>query len=315
MRVILVTGGNRMGTSWMGRMLCLSGEAFLVWEPFNHLIPLPGIFPENPLKRHYQRILPEQKPTMRRFIRNRCIMDIIYGAEGSRSLAGRFRKIRNVLRRAILAATGRMIPLLKDPIALMSTEWVAEEYNAAVVLMVRHPAAYVNSVRRLNWRTPVEDFLHQEHLMVDLPSDLQYEIRSRAASRPIPDHYLLEDAALCWKIFHTVVHRYRRDHPEWIVINHENLSRNYLNGFREIYRSLGLSWSNAVAEKIESHCGSCNPVTQGSSIHEFRQDSASLTDAWKNSFSDEEIEKIRDITSPVWELFYEEESWAGSGGL
>ena len=304
-----------MGTSWMGRMLCLSGEAFQVWEPFNHLIPLPRIFPENPLKRHYQRILPEQMPAMRRFIRNRCIMDIIYGAEGSRSPVGRLRKIGNVLRRTALVANGRMIPLLKDPIALMSAEWVADEYDAAVILMVRHPGAYVNSVRRLNWRTPVEDFLQQEHLMADLPSDLQSEIRSRAASRPMPDHYLLEDASLCWKVFHTVVDRYRKDHPEWTVVNHENLSRDYLNGFREIYESLGLSWSRGVAEKIDSLCCNRNPVTQGSSIHEFRQDSASLADAWKKSFSDEEIEKIRSITSPVWELFYEEESWPDSGGM
>lgn len=304
-----------MGTSWMGRMLCLSGEAFLVWEPFNHLIPLPGIFPENPLKRHYQRILPEQIPAMRRFIRNRCIMDLIYGAEGSRSPVGRLRKVGNVLRRTAIAAAGRMIPLLKDPIALMSAEWIAEEYDAAVILMVRHPAAYVNSVRRLNWRTPVEDFLQQEHLMADLPPDLQSEIRSRAASRSVPDHYLLEDAALCWKVFHTVVDRYRKDHPEWIVVNHENLSRDYLNGFREIYSSLGLRWSNTVAEKIEFHCGSCNPVTQGSSIHEFRQDSALLTKSWKGSLTDEEIEIIRGITSPVWELFYGKESWLNSGGL
>ena len=242
-------------------------------------------------------------------------MDIIYGAEGGSSPAGRFRKIWNVFRRTALAATGRMVPLLKDPIALMSAEWVAQEYDAAVILMVRHPAAYINSVRRLNWRTPVEDFLQQEQLMADLPSDLQSEVRERAASRPTPDHFLLEDAALCWKVFHTVVNRYRMDHPEWTVVIHENLSRDYLNGFRELYRSLGLSWSKDVADKIESHCSSSNPVIQGSSIHEFRQDSASLTDAWKSTFSDEEIERIRSITSPVWELFYGEDSWRDSGGL
>lgn len=304
-----------MGTSWMGKMLCLSGEVFQVWEPFNHLIPLPSIFPEHPLKRHYQRILPGQRPLMRAHIRNRSIMDIIHGAEGGRSFAGRLRKIGNVLRRAALASTGHMIPLIKDPIALMSAEWVAEEYDAAVILMVRHPAAYVNSVRRLNWRTPLEDFLQQEQLMTDLPSDLQSEIRERAASRPMLNRYLLEDAALCWKVFHTVVDRYRKDHPEWIVVKHESISMDYLNGFRKIYLSLGLTWNNNLADKINSYCGKTNPVIQGSSIHEFRQDSASLADAWKNSLSDDEINRIKHITSPVWELFYEEESWPDSRGM
>ncbi len=312
MRTILVTGGNRMGTSWMGRMLCLSGEVFQVWEPFNHLIPLPSVFPAHPLERHYQRLLPEQKRPMRTHIRNRSIMDIIHGAKGDASLAGRIRKVGNVLRRASLAAAGKMKPLLKDPIALMSAEWIAEEYNAAVIVMVRHPGAYINSVRRLNWRTPVEDFLHQEHLMADLPSDLQSQIRERAASRPEPDHYLLEDAALCWRVFHTVVDRYRRDHPEWKTVRHEYLCQNYLSGFRDIYRFADLTWSAEVESEINSLCCSLNPVTQGTSIHEFRQDSASLAHAWKNSFSDDEIKTIKRITSPVWELFYEEDSWPGS---
>jgi hypothetical protein len=309
MRTILVTGGNRMGTSWMGKMLCLSGEAFLVWEPFNHLTPMCRIFPEHPLDHHYQRILPEQVPLMRAHIRNRCIMDVVHGAEGGRTLPGRLKKIANVIRRTALVASGRMIPLLKDPIGLMSAEWIAQEYDAAVIIMVRHPAAYVNSVRRLNWRTPVEDFLRQDHLMSDLPLPLQSEIRERASSRPEPDSFVLEDAALCWKVFHTVVDSYRKDHPDWLFIRHEDISRNYLQGFEEIYGTLDLTWSAGVAERIDSLCSNRNPVKQGESIHEFRQDSASLTEVWKNNFNKDEVETIRRITSPLWQMFYDEASW------
>ena len=32
---ILVTGAHRSGTTWVGRMLCASGEAHYVSEPFN----------------------------------------------------------------------------------------------------------------------------------------------------------------------------------------------------------------------------------------------------------------------------------------
>ena len=34
-RPIVVTGSHRSGTTWVGRMLCLSGEAGYIHEPFN----------------------------------------------------------------------------------------------------------------------------------------------------------------------------------------------------------------------------------------------------------------------------------------
>ncbi|MFO7950790.1 MAG: hypothetical protein R6U36_10530 [Candidatus Fermentibacteraceae bacterium] len=72
-------------------------------------------------------------------------------------------------------------PLFKDPIALMSAEWVADRFDARVVISVRHPAAYVNSVRRLDWRTPVEDFTEQPRLLESLPADLREALLKRVS--------------------------------------------------------------------------------------------------------------------------------------
>jgi hypothetical protein len=41
----------------------------------------------------------------------------------------------------------RYRPLLKDPLALYSAEWLTSEYDMDVVLLARHPAAFAASER------------------------------------------------------------------------------------------------------------------------------------------------------------------------
>ncbi len=294
-------------------MLCLSGEGFLVWEPFNYLVPIPRLMPKNPLQRHYQRLLPEEEQAMRRFIRWKIPLDFVLMTEGGGDLRGRLSRLRTITRNTGAILEGRIAPIFKDPIALMSAEWFAREYQARVIISVRHPAAYVNSVLRLDWRTPVEDILHQDHLMAALPEKLADEVRARGAGRPMPEHYDIEDAALCWKVFHSMIDRYRKDHPDWLIVRHEDLSTNYTEGFRLLYAALGLRWDNEVENMLSTYCSSSNTVTQGRVIHEFRQNSAALAGIWHGSFTQDELETIRRITSPVWELFYEADSWTSSG--
>ena len=42
-------------------------------------------------------------------------------------------------------------PLLKDPIAIMSCEWLAETFNMDVIVVIRHPAAFVASLKVAGW--------------------------------------------------------------------------------------------------------------------------------------------------------------------
>jgi hypothetical protein len=311
LRSILITGGNRTGTSWTGKMLGLSGETFLVWEPFNNQNPIPGIFPSNPLDRHYHKLLPGEEEVMGRFMKSMVILGLVRSCRPEGRFGGPLLDPFRITAAFWRYMTGSVIPLFKDPIALMSAEWVQRKFDSSVVVMIRHPAAYVNSIRRLGWRTPLEDFLVQDSLMNDLPEDLRHRIMERAGERPEPGEgeFDLQDAALCWKVFHTVIARYSQDHPDWIFVRHEDLCGDYMNSFRDLYERVGLSWSERVADRIEAHCGSSNPVTQGDSIHVFRQDSESLAGAWKNSMTRDDIQRIREFSSPVWEYFYDADSW------
>ncbi len=59
-------------------------------------------------------------------------------------------------------------PLVKDPIALFSAEWLAATFDMRVLVMIRHPAAFAASIRRRGWRHRFADFLEQPLLMRDL---------------------------------------------------------------------------------------------------------------------------------------------------
>ena len=312
-RPILVTGGNRTGTSWVGKMLILSGRLFTVWEPFNHLIPVPAFLPSHPLSRHYHRVQPADSRRMRRFIKGKMLLDIVRMQPRRSGVLGMTRKAFDSARTMLSYVAGRRQPVFKDPIALMSAEWMAHEFSARVLMLVRHPAAYVASVKRLGWRTPVEDFTVQEGLMDWLPSYLAEELLARQSERPEPSegHFDLSDAALCWKVFHETVHIYRQQHTEWIMERHEDLSLEYLPRFRSLYRRMGLPWGNGQEDAIRKHCSSRNRLVRGDVVHEFRQDSAALTTAWMESLEAEEVDQVRRITSPVWQRFYSPDSWTG----
>jgi hypothetical protein len=307
MRPVLVTGGNRTGTSWVGRVLCLSGELFYVWEPFNSMFPLPLL--GHPLWRHYRRVLPGEAPAVRRHVRAKTLYDLVSNAAGGRGIGRKLLKVGRICNRLAGWLSGGKAPLYKDPIALMSAEWLSRTFRARVVMTVRHPGAYVNSIRRLDWPMCVEEFASQPRVMESLPEELREEISERIARRPRPSGYVLEDAALCWKVFHRVVYDYGRKHPEWVTVRHEDLSMDYIRAFGGLYERLGLTWRPAVARKVHRLCRRENPTFQNDPAHHLVQDSAALTRVWKHRLDPEEQSRIRSITEPVASLFYDGASW------
>ena len=58
-RPILVTGGHRTGTTWVGKMLAASGEAAYISEPLN-VLHRPGVM-STPVRHWYTYICPENE--------------------------------------------------------------------------------------------------------------------------------------------------------------------------------------------------------------------------------------------------------------
>jgi hypothetical protein len=198
----------------------------------------------------------------------------------------------------------RAVPISKDPIAVFSAEWMSDTFGMDTIVLIRHPAAFVHSIVKQGWWHPFEHFLEQPEMMRDLLADHADEIERFARTR----QPLLDQAVLLWVLIHEHIARLRDRRPSWRFVRHEDLSREPVAGFRDLYGWLDLEWTDAVGGAIEASSGEGNPaVTTVAS--DRRRDSRAAITAWKRRLTPEEQAEIKERTAPVWEAFYGEEDW------
>jgi hypothetical protein len=304
-RPILITGSHRSGTTWVGRALESGGEVGYIDEPFGR-DHRPGILPAA-FPHWFPAIRPEQEQELQAQVARMLDFRYQVGAE-LRSLrsakdagrmvrdAGRFRRYR---RRGLR-------PLLKDPIALFAAPWLSERFQMQVVVMIRHPAAFASSLKRMNWSHPFADFRDQQELM-------EGPLREYAASVDDycrAEHDIVDQATLMWTMFHDVIDTYRQRHPEWLFVRHEDVSRAPASGIAEICAYAGIEYNGAVADYVGRTTVAGNPAEAPSGqAHQLRRDSAAATTTWKTRLTPDEIRRVRERTGPVASRFYHEDEW------
>ena len=304
-RPLLVTGSHRSGTGWVGEMLAATPSPRLayLWEPFS-LRVRPGIS-DAPLRYWFTYVCRENEEAFRGPVADTMAFRYRPGAE-LRSLrspkdAGRF------ARDWWVTAGHRRhhaVPLFKDPIALFSAAWLSDTFGMDVILLIRHPAAFVRSIVRNGWDHPFDHFLRQPLMMRDLLGEYEDEIR-RFAEVEQP---LLDQAILLWNLIHMQIRRFRDERPLWTFVRHEDLSREPVAGFRALYERFGYTWTPEVRRTIEEHSGVGNPEeTTDAASH--RRDSAKAITAWKSRLTPAEIDRIRTGTAHVAEAFYTDDDW------
>ena len=119
------------------------------------------------------------------------------------------------------------IPLLKDPIAVFSAEWLNTTFGTEPVLLVRHPAAFAASVKRLDLRHPFGHFLAQPLLMRDWLEPYAEQLETFARR----EQDIVDQAILLWNVIHHALAEYRTRHPDWILLRLEDLSRGRSTSF------------------------------------------------------------------------------------
>ena len=159
-RPILVTGSHRSGSTWLGKMLSLTNRVEYVQEPFNKKFPPKGVSPINYWFEYISGSTPgvlkkEFKNYIVQFIRipyNYYISGIFKSIIKLEPRRG-FHLLKSFFNRM------RTRVLLKDPICVFSAEWVEKEFNSDVVIIIRHPAAFVASLKVKNWEHDFNEFL------------------------------------------------------------------------------------------------------------------------------------------------------------
>lgn len=195
-------------------------------------------------------------------------------------------------------------PLVKDPFAVFSLEWLNRTYDANVLVMIRHPLAFVSSLKIKGWHFDFGHFLAQPYLMSDHLAKFEGEVREYTES----NRSVVEQASLLWNCIYYTVNTYRERHPDWMFVKHEHLSTDPLDQFRSIFNAFDLDFTDRVKRRILTSTGAHNPA-EAETGNEFRRNSIENLDNWRRRLSADEIDLIKDRTSEVARLFYCEDDW------
>jgi hypothetical protein len=303
-RPILVTGAFRSGTTWVGAMIASHPGIASLDEPFN-CYDMHGLPPcrfchhvtavdENLFRRYLEGLLRFQvAPRPRAAVRS---------GKGWRRLLHTTREELRLLRHR----RRRFRPLMKDPVAFFSAEWLAATFGMDVIVLIRHPAGFASSLKRLKWGFDFNELLSQPLLMEDYLSDFHDDI-ARLARQPAD---VIDQSILLWRIFHAVIGRYQAAHPDWQFARHEDLSREPLEEFARLLWRISLDMTPRVRRTIEEHSSEENPrEAREGVVHQLRRDSGANVWSWKYRLSRQEISRIRRGTEDVAAAFYSDEDW------
>ena len=301
-RPILVTGAHRSGTTWVGKMLALAPGVAYIHEPFNPRTA-PGLSPAR-FDRYFTVVTRENEGRYRAGLEQTVRFRYGLGAQlrslrGAADVARTGRDLARVGRARLTHAR----PLVKDPIALLSAEWLAETFAMDVVVLIRHPAAFAASLKRLGWKHSFDTFI-QDGRVPEVLRPYESEIREQA-ERP---GEILAQAALLWRLLYNAVDGYRQRHPDWSFVRHEDASAEPVATFERLYEHLGLELTPDAREAIARASASDNPA-ELPTPHSVQLDSAASLGRWRDDLTADEVETLRERTRDVWPRFYSDDDW------
>jgi len=303
-RPILVTGSHRSGTTWVGKMISASSQIGYIHEPFNlEDAPGSGVLNQK-FDLWFPYITDKNEGKLAQKYSKTLQFEFGYLA-GLRSIksAEDFNKARIWAQRYSRYRKNNVRPLVKDPIAVFSAEWLAARFDMEVIVLIRHPAAFVSSLKKLGWNFPFNHFLQQQMLMRDYLHPFEQEIISFSNET----RCIVDQAILLWKLIHHVILAYRKKYPSWMFCRHEDLSTDPIRGFSSIFEKLDIEFGDDVKNVIREHTNANNPTEAAADC--LRRNSKENIWNWKQRLTKDEIGHIRNQVADIGEAFYADHEW------
>ena len=303
---ILVTGVHRSSTTWVGKMLAANTDYTYVSEPLN-VLHRRGVM-RKPVQHWYSYVCDQnQDYLLSSFYETMQLRYHTWLELGDlRSLKDAGRLLRDWGSFTVGRNRGRQV-LLKDPFAIFSADWFSRRLGCEVVIAVRHPAAFVSSLKRLNWPFQFGDLLAQPLLMQDWLEPFRGEMVEAAKN----SEDIIGQASLLWRMIYDVVSKYQQSHPQFHIVRHEDLSLRPLQEFQALYKAMGVPFTRKVAETIHKSTNPGNPTELPlESIHSVNLDSKMNIKNWQNRLKTEEIVRVRELTEEISQRFYDDQDWA-----
>lgn len=271
---LLVTGTHRSGSTWIGNVIEKSDDFIYLNEPTS-LNDIPGSI--STIEYWFQYIQNSDED---------MVKDL-------------FTLNQNAL-------SNKKRALFKDPLAFFSIDTFIDMLEADILISVRHPAAFVSSLKRLGWSHDFNHFLEQEALMETYLYPFRNEVKNFAKN----DKDIIDQGILLWNIINLNTLKFKQKYPQIYTVKHEDLSMNPLIEFQKIFDYFEISLSSKVHQYILDTTNNNNTSeAQNNVTHQLHRDSKENIYNFKNRLTNDEIAKIRKGTEMISHIFYDKKWW------
>ena len=303
---VFVTGIPRSGSTFLGKVLCAATGVAYLHEPFNPAKGVKGCTKrylyldrdsegsQESAVREAVQMLGNLKAS---YIEKPRISRTAFVDTLSRAVGGRGGLNQMIARLTPGLNTG----ILKDPTAFLMADYLFSRHGMKPVIIVRHPASWYASWKRMGWQTNMDLMFAQPAVVQKyLFDDVDLFKRVRTGS--------VEEAALFWKSVYCVLLT-QADKHGWTVIKHEDLSLNPVDEAKKLYQDLALPWSSRVERKIERWTTNNSADAPSGRPLDIRRDSANIFSSRIAEVSDDERTVLYKMTLPISSRFYDEKTF------
>jgi hypothetical protein len=309
-KAILVTGLPRSGTTFVGRVLAVEPTVDYLWEPFNSRFRA-GV------EQHYPYV-GESTTLDKRSKYRRLVADTI-ALHNLRPAVFRSAPRPSHLRLALKVARGwhrvavkrRRSPdlspgslVIKDPVAIFLSGFLAREFEARVVIVVRHPMALHEAWKSLGWRHDFTWWTSQEDLSVDRLTQHAAAL-SRIADDPIAQ------TAYLWRIAYEYSLELAELLPDHVrIVRHEDLCVDPIGGFRAISSHCGLHFSDRVEHTLRELTGGTQVDRKSKDLARLEhRDASRLAEKWKEPGDQHALDRLHSLIGVAADTVYPEDTW------
>lgn len=283
---IIVIGVPRSGTTWVSTILSTAPGAVLINEP-----DYPESYPSGGLALDEYGLYPvvgtgASAPSYE------TIWDIAFsGGFPDRPLTRRVGKTLAALPRDVLQpfvrAAAHFLPRVRTPPehcvvktvnAQFAIDWIADRYDPLVVVVRRNLLSVIGSWLQMGFvpyaiATPFE--------LPDHPEIRREFLEPLSLHPPSRDEPMMHRIAWHVGLLSMGLERAAARHPEWVVLDHEDLCKSPTERFRALFSETGLTWTNAVERELH------RLDRPGSGLNVQRVAREQI-DSWKNRLSPEQ---------------------------
>jgi hypothetical protein len=164
--------------------------------------------------------------------------------------------------------------------AELCIEWIAEEFDVDVLLLLRHPASVLASWMEVNLKDSRYSTLEHH------PAVRKRFIEPWGVPLPGPDP--VERMSWMIGLLIAAIEDVSARHPDWHVRTHEQLCSDPPAEFQQLYRDLGLVWGEATADFLHQH------NTPGSGFM-VKRVASELADSWQHRLDDDQLATLRRV--------------------